>query len=62
MREDRHLWILFDPGKRDFREVIIDKERDIRINDGHTIIKVRFEGKRIRDILVDDVFVWQREG
>ena len=59
MREDRHLWVQVDPTKGDFREVIIDKERDVRINDGHTVVKVRFEGKKIKDVLVDDIFIWK---
>ena len=58
MRENRHLWVQFDPTKGDFREVIIDKENDVRINDGQTVVKVRLEGKKIKDVLVDDVFVW----
>ena len=59
MREDRHLCVQVDPTKSDWREVIIDKERDVRINDGHTVVKVRFEGKKIKDVLVDDIFVWK---
>ena len=59
MREDRHLWVQFDPTKRDWREVIIDKEKDVRINDGHTVAKARFEGWRIHDVLADDIFVYQ---
>ena len=58
MREDRHLWVQFDPTKGDWREVIIDKEKDVRINDGQTVVKVRLEGKKIKDVLVDDIFVW----
>jgi len=61
MREDRHLWVEIDPTKGDFREVIIDKERDFRINDGQTVVKVRFQDKKIRDILVNDIFVWHSD-
>ena len=61
MREDRHLWVQFDPSKGDWREVIIDKEKDVRIGDGHAVVKVRFEGKKIKDVLVDDIFVWSRD-
>jgi len=61
MREDRHLWVQTDPAKGDLREIIIDKETDVRINDGQTVVKVRFQDKKIRDILVNDVFVWTRD-
>ena len=61
MREDRHLWVQFDPTKRDWREVIIDKEKDVRISDGQNVVKVRFEGKKIKDVLVNDIFVWCRD-
>jgi len=60
MRENRHLWVQLDPApaKGDFREVIIDKERDVRICDGQNVVKVRFQDKKIHDILVNDIFVW----
>jgi len=58
MREDKHLWVTLGHPAEDPREVIIDQDRDVRICDGHTVVKVRFEGKKIRDVLVDDIFVW----
>ena len=59
MREDRHLCVEMDPAKGDFRQVIIDKEQDVRICDGRSVVKVRFAEKKIRDVLVDDIFVWK---
>ena len=59
MREDRHLWIEMDDPAKGFRQVIIDKEQDVRICDGRSVVKVRFTEKKIRDVLVDDIFVWR---
>jgi hypothetical protein len=63
MRDQKHLWITFNPSKGDPREVIIDEEhRDIRICDGKHVVKIMFQvpidgiGK-IKQILIDDVFV-----
>jgi len=61
MREDKHLWITLGHPSEDPREVIIDADRDVRICDGHTVVKVRFAEKKIRDVLVDDIFVWRRD-
>ena len=60
MRDSRHLWIVFNPQLQDAREVIIDQEKDVRICDGKQIVKVRFtkDGHFIKDILVNDVFVY----
>lgn len=58
MREDRHLWVTINPAKGDRREIIIDQQKDVRICDGKHVVKVRFDGKRIKDVLVDDVFVY----
>lgn len=71
MRESKHLWITYNPAKADSREIIVDEEKkDIRICDGKHIVKIRFVKKPfpdnsvqihvIKDVLVDDVFVWQR--
>ena len=38
--------------------MIIDKEKDVRICDGYSVVKVRFEGQKIKDILADDIFVY----
>ena len=58
MRENKHLCITFNPQKGDRRQVIIDEEhKDIRICDGHHVVKLRWEGNKLKDILVDDVFV-----
>ena len=64
MREDKHLWITFEPAKGDPREVIIEKDVDVRICDGRHVVKVRFKEAhptRIGDVLVDDIFVWRAE-
>lgn len=60
MKEDKHLCIgLGRPSEEDDREVIIDKEQnDIRVCDGHHVIKVRFIKNRMIDVLVDDILVW----
>ena len=60
MRETKHLWITYNPADlKDRREIIIDEEKkDVRICDGSSIIKVRFENGKIKDILVNDVFVY----
>jgi len=67
MRETKHLWITYNPAKGDYREIIIDEEeplrgsgqhKDIRICDGHKVVKVRFDGTKIKDVLVNDVFVY----
>lgn len=60
LRETEHLWITYNPAKGDHREIIIDREKkDIRICDGASVIKVRFDEKgKIKDVLVDDIFVY----
>ena len=57
MREDRHLWVTMNPEKGDPREIIVDKEEDVRVCDGETVVKVRFQGTRILDVLINDVVV-----
>ena len=61
MREDKHLWVTLGHPSEDPREVIIDQDRDVRICDGRTVVKVRFKGKKILDVLVNDIFVWPRD-
>lgn len=63
MGKNRHLWVVFNKDGSDKREVIIDKEKDVRVCDGHHVVKIRFiEGtNQIRDVLVDDVFAWMKE-
>jgi len=62
MRETRHLDVYLGHPSKDPREVIIDAEMDVRITDHKLIVKVRFDSSgNIKDILVDDVFVWQRK-
>lgn len=58
MRDSRHLWIVFNP-LQDAREVIIDQEKDVRICDGKSVVKVRFkkDGHFIKDVLQDDIFM-----
>ena len=61
MSDQQHLWVQLDP-RIDRSEVIIDKEQgDIRICDGHNIVKVTFDrtSRKINAVLVDDIFVWQ---
>ena len=62
MQTDQHLCVNLGPASGDQRVVIIDKEKDVRICDGSSVIKVRFEGQKIRDILVDDIFVYPQKG
>jgi len=58
MREDKHLWITFNPAKGDPREIIIDQDKDVRICDGRTVVKVRFSKEgQIVDVLQDDLFL-----
>ena len=62
MGDDKHLWITFNPAKGDPREIIIDQGEnyehgDMRVCDGQTVVKVRFSGPRIKDVLQDDVFL-----
>jgi len=61
MREDKHLWITFNPQKGDPREVIIDEEhKDVRVGDGRKVVKVRFDAvypHQIRDVLENDVLL-----
>ena len=59
MKDLRHLWVTLDVSKGDRREVIIDKEKDVRVCDGVHVVKVRFRGEILLDVLVDDVFVWR---
>jgi len=61
MRENKHLWITFNPQKGDPREVIIDEEnKDLRVCDGMKVVKVRFDGEhgeQIRDVLENDILL-----
>ena len=59
MKDLQHLWVTLDVSKGDRREVIIDKEKDVRVCDGRHVVKVRFRGEILLDVLVDDVFVWR---
>ena len=63
LRDQKHLWVTYNPAQGDCREIIIDEEhKDIRICDGKKVVKVRFnEANLVKDILVNDVFVWQQE-
>lgn len=77
MRDDRHLWIQLGHPSTDPRGVIIDAGLpiksidppnrvidfgDVRIVDHRGVVKVRFDRKgNIKDVLVDDIFVYQRE-
>ena len=60
MREQHHLWVTTNITQGDHREIIIDKEKDVRICDGQHVVKIRFEGKKIKDVLVDDIFVYPK--
>jgi hypothetical protein len=62
LRDVQHLWIQFDPPNEDYREVIIDKEQDVRVCDQRTVVKVRFLKNRIRDVLIDDTFITTPRG
>lgn len=63
LQDQKHLWITYP----DYREIILDEDKkDVRICDGKNIVKIRFfthpaaDGARIKDILVNDVYVWQK--
>ena len=58
MRDVKHLWVTVNPALGDHREVIIDTDRDVRICDGQTVVKVSFQRKRISAVLVNDVYVY----
>ena len=62
MRNSQHLWITLDESKGDHRQVVVDKDRDIRVCDGSLIVKIRFDKKKIKDVLVNDVFCYVGEG
>lgn len=61
MRDQKHLWVTVNPGQGDPREIIVDVDKDVRICDGHHVVKVRFKDQKILDILVDDVFVCSKD-
>ena len=45
----------------DCKVLLDEKVRDVRITDGRTVVKVVFdEGWKIREVLVNDVYVWKR--
>jgi len=46
----------------DCKVLLDEKARDVRVTDGRTaIVKVVFdEGWKIREVLVNDVYVWKR--
>jgi hypothetical protein len=59
LRDQKHLWITYNPPKADIREIIIDEEKgDVRISDGHVVIKVQFKDCKLNSILVNDNVVW----
>ena len=60
MREQHHLWVTTNITQDDHREIIIDTEKDVRICDGQHVVKIRFEDKKIKDVLVDDVFIYPK--
>ena len=47
---------------KDCKVVLDEKVKDVRITDGRTaVVKVVFdEGWKIREVLVNDVYVWKR--
>ena len=59
MRDAQYLWVTFNPAKGDPREIIIDQNRDVRICDGRSVVKVRFakDKPQILDVLRDDIFL-----
>jgi len=46
----------------DCKVLLDEKARDVRVTDGRTaVVKVVFdEGWKIREVLVNDVYVWKR--
>ena len=62
MKEIKHLWVVLGEEHLPYNEVIIDLERqDIRARIGANIVKLKFEGDKLKAILVDDVFVYKGE-
>jgi hypothetical protein len=59
MTEQSQLWVTINITQGDPREIIINKEKDVRIGDGQHVVKIRFEGKRIKDVLVDDMILYE---
>ena len=57
LEDVRHLWINL-LGEEETREVIIDREEDVRICDGSHVVKVMFTSNgKIATVLVDDIIV-----
>ena len=61
MLDDPNLWVTFNPGKGDPREVIIDeKEKDVRICNGKDVVKIVWNNGRMiiyRNDLVISTFL-----
>lgn len=57
--KEPHLWVRIDEQNT---EITVDNEQDIRVCDGQHVIKIRLHSKlqqaRLKDVLVDDEFVW----
>jgi len=64
MREDVHGWITFGEmldmqGHNE--EVIIDQKRkDVRLRCHNDIVKIQYDQKGVKAILVQDIYVYQR--
>lgn len=61
MREDEHAWIVWGGSIGHQNEVIIDRERkDVRARFGNDIVKMQYDNKGLKGILVADIYVYQR--
>ena len=59
MKEETQIWVTINITQDDPREIIINKEKDVRIGDEQHTVKIRFEGKKLRDVLVDDMIIFE---
>ena len=46
MKEQSQLWVTVNITQDDPREIIINKEKDVRVGDGQHVVVVRFEDKK----------------
>ena len=60
LRDDKHCWITF--GRASIQhEVIIDQEKqDVRARFNNDIVKMIYDDKGLKAILVADKYVYQR--
>jgi len=59
MKDETQIWVTINITEDDPREIIINKEIDVRVGDGQHTVIIRFEGKRLKDVLVDDMIIFE---